>query len=117
VADGSDAMTSTSWLPLVEEYLSARRGLGFALETPAYMLRDLARYADTVGHRGPPTNELAVRWARASSSGGPEQAIRRLGAVRQFALPGAAGSRDRGTPGRAARSAPPPPAATHLYRR
>jgi len=78
-------VNSTSWLPLVEEYLSARRGLGFALETPAYLLRDFARYADTVGHRGPLTTELAVRWARASRSESPAQAVRRLGAVRQFA--------------------------------
>lgn len=85
MAGGGDAMTTTSWLPRVEEYLSARRGLGFALETPAYLLRDFGRYADMVGHRGPLTTELAVRWARGSRSGSPEQAIRRLGAVRQFA--------------------------------
>jgi integrase len=78
-------MSSNSWLPLVEEYLSVRRGLGFALETPAYLLRDFARYADTVGHRGPLTTELAVRWALASRSNNPGQAVRRLGAVRQFA--------------------------------
>jgi integrase len=76
---------SASWLPLVEEYLSVRRGLGFALETPAYLLRDFARYADTVGHRGPLTSELAVRWALASRSSNPAQAVRRLGAVRRFA--------------------------------
>ena len=78
-------MSSASWLPLVEEYLSVRRGLGFALETPAYLLRDFARYADTVGHRGPLTSELAVRWALASRSSNPAQAVRRLGAVRRFA--------------------------------
>ena len=78
-------MSSAGWLSLVEEYLSARRGLGFALETPAYMLRDFARYADALGHQGPLTTELAVRWAQASRSGSPAQAVRRLGAVRQFA--------------------------------
>jgi integrase/recombinase XerD len=78
-------MSSGSWLTRVEEYLSVRRGLGFALETSAYLLRDFARYADTVGHQGPLTIELAVRWARASRSDNPAQAIRRLGAVRQFA--------------------------------
>jgi integrase len=78
-------MSSNSWLPLVEEYLSVRRGLGFALETPAYLLRDFARYADTVGHRGPLTTELAVRWSLASRSNNPARAVRRLAAVRQFA--------------------------------
>ena len=47
MAGGGDAMTSTSWLPLVEEYLSVRRGLGFALETPAFLLRDFARYVSS----------------------------------------------------------------------
>ena len=78
-------MTSMSWLALVEEYLSVRRGLGFALEQPSYLLRDFARYADAIGHHGPLTTELAVRWAQASRSNDPAQAIRRLGAVRQFA--------------------------------
>lgn len=78
-------MKSESWLPLVEEYLSARRGLGFALETPAYLLRDFARYADALGHHGPLTTELAVRWALTSRSSNPAQAVRRLGTVRQFA--------------------------------
>ncbi|MBV9194117.1 MAG: tyrosine-type recombinase/integrase [Solirubrobacterales bacterium] len=78
-------MTTTSWLPLVEEYLSVRRGMGFALETPAYMLRDFARYAEALGHHGPLTTDPAVRWALASRSADRAQAIRRLGAVRQFA--------------------------------
>jgi integrase len=78
-------MSPASWLPLVEEYLSVRRGLGFALEQPAFLLRDFARYADTVGHRGSLTTELAVSWALASRSGEQAQAVRRLGAVRQFA--------------------------------
>jgi integrase len=78
-------MRSAGMLALVEEYLAVRRGLGFALETPGWLLRDFARYADAVGHRGPLTTELAVRWARASRSSEHAQAIRRLGAVRQFA--------------------------------
>jgi integrase len=78
-------MSAASWLPLVEEYLAVRRGLGFALEQPAFLLRDFARYADAVEHRGPLTTELAVRWALASRSSDSAQAVRRLGAVRQFA--------------------------------
>ena len=78
-------MSRASWLPLVEEYLSVRRGLGFASEQPAWLLRDFARYADMIGHHGPLTTELAVGWALASRSSNPAQAVRRLGAVRQFA--------------------------------
>lgn len=78
-------MTTTSWHDLVEEYLGFRRGLGFALETPAWALRDFGRYADRVGHKGPLTTDLAVQWARASRSTDPAQAARRLSTVRQFA--------------------------------
>ena len=48
----------------VEEYLSLRRQLGFALQSSGQQLLGFARYADGVGHRGPITVELAVRWAR-----------------------------------------------------
>jgi integrase len=78
-------MTSASWRELVEEYLALRRGLGFALETPAWALRDFGRYADQVEHRGPLTLDLAVQWALASRSDDPAQAARRLATVRQFA--------------------------------
>jgi len=78
-------MRPPSFLPLVDDYLALRRGLGFALETPGWLLRDFARYADRVGHRGPLTTELAVRWALSSRSGDPAQAARRLAAVRRFA--------------------------------
>lgn len=78
-------MSSASMLPAVEEYLAVRRGLGFALQTPAWMLRDFARHADTIGHQGPLTTELAVGWALATRSSDRAQAVRRLGAVRQFA--------------------------------
>lgn len=77
-------MTSPSFLSLVDDYLVYRRGLGFSLETPAWLLRDFARYADRVGHRDPLTTELAVRWALSSRSKDPAQAARRLAAVRQF---------------------------------
>jgi integrase len=76
---------SRGFQPLVEDYLAYRRGLGFALETPAWALRDFARYADRVGHRGSLTTELAVRWALSSRSSDPAQAARRLSTVRQFA--------------------------------
>ncbi|MCZ7661763.1 MAG: tyrosine-type recombinase/integrase [Thermoleophilia bacterium] len=78
-------MTPPSLLPRVEEYLAYRRGLGFALETPAWLLRDFARHVDRCGHRGPLTIELATGWALSSRSADPAQPARRLAAVRQFA--------------------------------
>jgi integrase len=75
----------SSFRPLVEEYLAYRRGLGFALDSPAWLLRDFARYADRGGHEGPLSRELAVGWALCSRSSDPAQAARRLSTVRQFA--------------------------------
>lgn len=80
-------MKPPSMLDLVEEYLVFRRGLGFALTSPAWQLRAFARQADRVGHHGHVTIELAVQWATSSSSPkDPAQAVRRLSIVRQFAL-------------------------------
>jgi len=77
-------MRPTTLLPLVEEYLVFRRGLGFSLETQACQLSNFARYAEQVRHRGPITIELAVGWA-STGSNNPGRAARRLSAVRQFA--------------------------------
>ena len=77
--------TSPSFVDLVDEYLVYRRGLGFALESPRWLLRDFARHADQIGHRGAVTIDLAVQWALSSRSSHPAQAARRLSVVRQFA--------------------------------
>jgi hypothetical protein len=58
---------ATTMVSLVEDYLAYRRRLGFALESDERRLLCFARFADQVGHRGPITEELALRWA--SSSG------------------------------------------------
>lgn len=78
-------MTPPSYLHLVDEYLALRRGLGFDLESPRWMLQDFARYVDRIGHQGPLTIDLAVQWALTSRSSDPAQAARRLSAIRQFA--------------------------------
>lgn len=78
-------MTAASYADLVADYLNVRRGLGFQLDTPGALLADFARYVDRIGHRGPVTTELAVQWALLTRSDDPAQAVRRLGAVRQFA--------------------------------
>ena len=78
-------MTPPSFHRLVDDYLIARRGLGFSLETPEWLLRDFASHADRIGHSGPLTIELMVQWAQASQSSNPAQAVRRLAVVRQLA--------------------------------
>jgi integrase len=70
---------------LVDEYLDYRRRLGFLLHIEGRMLLAFARYADRSGHRGPPTTELAVRWARLSADAAPQYQARRLQVVRGFA--------------------------------
>jgi integrase len=77
-------MTNSNILDRVEEYLAYRRGLGFDLETPAWYLRSLARYAEQVGHCGPITVDLATRWALATRSKDPAHAARRLKIIRPF---------------------------------
>ena len=78
-------MTHPSFIDQVDEYLALRRGLGFELKSPSWLLRDFARHADRIGHCSPMTIDLAVRWALSSRSTDPAQATRRLSVVRQFA--------------------------------
>ena len=69
----------------IDDYLNFRRGLGFRLDTQGALLAEFARYAEQVGHRGPVTTDLAVRWAQTTRSDDPAAAARRLAVVRQFA--------------------------------
>jgi integrase len=55
----------------VHEYLDYRRALGYQIRINGQLLVSFARYADSSGHEGPLTTELALRWARL-----PEQATR-----------------------------------------
>jgi integrase len=58
--------TTTTMVALVEDYLSVRRKMGFALGIAGDRLLAFGRFADQAGHSGPVTFELAVRWAQAS---------------------------------------------------
>ena len=49
------------------------------------MLLEFARYVDRVGHSGPLTTELAVRWARLPIGASPLYQAWRLEVVRCFA--------------------------------
>ena len=70
---------------LAEDYLALRRRLGFALKSSGQQLMGFAGYADRIGHRGPITIELAVRWARLPQDARRSWWARRLAIVRHFA--------------------------------
>jgi integrase len=61
-----------------------RRKLGFALRIEGEELLRFARYAESMGHKGPLTVELALQWAQRCSGSQIYQA-RRLDIVRRFA--------------------------------
>jgi integrase len=75
----------TPMVQLAEEYLDYRRRLGYQLRIEGQMLLGFARYADRVGHTGPLTTELAVRWARLPVGASPLYQAQRLEVVRCFA--------------------------------
>jgi len=70
---------------LAREYLEFRRKLGFQLKSEGALLMQFARYADDCGHRGPLTEELALRWAQLPQKASPLYRARRLEVVRCFA--------------------------------
>ncbi|MGH7671764.1 MAG: tyrosine-type recombinase/integrase [Gemmatimonadales bacterium] len=70
---------------LVEQYLAHRRTLGFALRIEGGQLVSFARFADAIGHRGPLTLDLIVRWATRPSRRPRRFPARRLDVVRPFA--------------------------------
>lgn len=75
----------SSMVDLVNEYLTFRRRLGYQLTVEGKELLLFARYAGQVGHRGPPTTELAVRWAKSSRTSSPYYRAKRFESVRRFA--------------------------------
>jgi len=56
---------------MANEYLRHRRKLGYQLDITGKMLLNFARWADRIGHRGPLTVDLAVRWARLPKNASP----------------------------------------------
>lgn len=69
----------------VQEYLKFRRSCGYQLEAPGKELMLFARYAALVGHKGPLTTELAVRWAKLPQDANPRYWATRYDIVRRFA--------------------------------
>lgn len=48
----------------VESYIAYKNGLGVPMVSEGSTMRQFARYADSVGHEGPITVDIAVEWAR-----------------------------------------------------
>jgi integrase len=69
----------------VEAYLALRRSLGYELAIEGEELRRFAAFADRIGHTGPVTTDLAVRWAKLPTNADPLYWARRLDVVRRFA--------------------------------
>lgn len=74
-----------SMVSLVEDYLAARRRMGFDLKIAGGQLLAFARFSDESGHRGPLTLDLAVRWAQSSRRATRLTWARRLEVLRPFA--------------------------------
>jgi integrase len=70
---------------LVETYLAERRCLGFDLVISGQVLMNFARFADTVNHRGPITESLALAWAHSTPSERSITWARRIEVMRPFA--------------------------------
>lgn len=72
-------------LSRVRRYLAHRRSFGYKLRTEGQMLLNFARYAGRIGHSGPLTQQLALRWANLPKTADPLYRARRLEVVRCFA--------------------------------
>jgi integrase len=67
------------------EYVAYRRALGFQFRVEGGELLRFAAYADSIGHRGPVSTELALRWAQRPQNASSLYRARRLEVVRCFA--------------------------------
>jgi integrase len=81
---GAIIVKRVSMVALVEDYLSMRRQLGFALKIQGHQLLHFGRFADDVEHCGPITLDLAVQWAR-SNAPRPITWTNRIKVLRPFA--------------------------------
>lgn len=78
-------MSAPSMAALVEGYLTHRRSLGFALRIEGRQLLSFAHFADAVGHVGPLTIDLIMRWVTQPGPRPRRLPARRLDVVRPFA--------------------------------
>jgi hypothetical protein len=66
-------MTPLTVLAQVEEYLAARRAMGFELRGEGYQLRAFARFVDEQRETGVLTTEVLLRWVQAPLLPAPSQ--------------------------------------------
>lgn len=76
---------SVTMVSRVKTYLETRRQFGFQLRVEGGELLRFARFADSSGHRGPLTSDLALQWAQDAATATPHYRARRLDMVRTFA--------------------------------
>lgn len=77
-------MTTLTISAQVEEYLAARRAMGFELRGEGYQLRAFARFVSDQGEAGPLTMHLLLRWVQGAAKPGPITAARRVEVLRPF---------------------------------
>lgn len=77
-------MTPQTILAQVEEYLAARRAMGFELRGEGYQLQAFARFVDEQLETGVLTMELLLRWVQSASTPGPVTAARRVEVLSPF---------------------------------
>jgi hypothetical protein len=58
-----NAKTRHTLLARAQEYIDYRRSLGYRMESDGKLVLQFARWVDELGHRGPVTTALALRWA------------------------------------------------------
>jgi integrase len=78
-------MSTTTMVDRVEQYLAYRHALGYQLDKVGQLLRSFARFADSAGHGGPLTIDIALRWARLPVQAARMYQARRLEVVRSLA--------------------------------
>jgi integrase len=68
----------------IETFIDYKRGLGIAFHTQANCLRQFARFAESVGHKGPVDMEIACGWARSGVGHAKGYECARYEQVRRF---------------------------------
>jgi integrase len=82
---GGKAMSLGTLRELAGRYIAHQRALGYKIQTESKQVIDFAEYAESRGHAGPITTQLALTWAQLPQPCKPRYAARRLEAVRCFA--------------------------------
>ena len=77
-------MTTETISAQVEDYLGARRAMGFELKGEGYQLRAFARFASGQGEAGALTMDLLLRSVQGAAAPGPVTAARRVEVLRPF---------------------------------